>query len=109
MKFDPKTLNVLSVRLHGKHIGVITRLAGDRQLLAFERDYVDDEKRPTLSLSFKGSPGGLVTHAVLLEPSPRRPPARISREARGRESRARILPPCHARRRPFRRACHRAA
>jgi serine/threonine-protein kinase HipA len=61
MKFDPKKLNTLSVRLHGKHIGVITRLAGDRQLFAFEQDYIDDEKRPTLSLSFKGSTGGLVT------------------------------------------------
>jgi serine/threonine-protein kinase HipA len=62
MKFDPKKLNALSVRLHGKHIGVITRLAGDRQLFAFEQDYIDDPQRPTLSLSFKGSTGGLVTN-----------------------------------------------
>ena len=61
MKFDPKKLNALSVRLHGKQIGVITRLAGDRQLFAFEQDYIDDQHRPTLSLSFKGSTGGLVT------------------------------------------------
>jgi serine/threonine-protein kinase HipA len=61
MKFDPKKLNALSVRLHGKQIGVITRLAGDRQLFAFEQDYIDDQQRPTLSLSFKGSTGGLVT------------------------------------------------
>lgn len=61
MKFDPKKLNALSVRLYGKHIGVITRLAGDRQFFAFEQDYIDDQKRPTLSLSFKGSTGGLVT------------------------------------------------
>lgn len=61
MKFDPKTMNALSVRLHKKHIGVITRLAGDRQLFAFEQEYIDDPKRPTLSLSFKGSTGGLVT------------------------------------------------
>jgi serine/threonine-protein kinase HipA len=65
MKFDPKNLNALSVRLHGKHIGVITRLAGDRQLFAFEQDYIDDENRPTLSLSFKGSTGGLVTQTRL--------------------------------------------
>jgi len=44
-----------------RHIGVITRLAGDRQFFAFEEDYIDDPKRPTLSLSFKGSTGGLVT------------------------------------------------
>jgi len=61
MKFDPKKLNALSVRLHEKHIGAITRLAGDRQFFAFEQDYIDDQKRPTLSLSFKGSTGGLVT------------------------------------------------
>ena len=30
MKFDPKKLKALSVRLYGKQIGVITRLAGDR-------------------------------------------------------------------------------
>ena len=61
MRFDPKKLNALSVRLHGRQIGVITRLAGDRQLFAFEQDYIDDPQRPTLSLSFKGSTGGLVT------------------------------------------------
>lgn len=62
MRFDPKKLNTLSVRLHDKQIGVITRLAGDRQLFAFEQDYIDDPQRPTLSLSFKGSTGGLVTN-----------------------------------------------
>jgi serine/threonine-protein kinase HipA len=61
MRFDPKKLNALSVRLYGKQIGVITRLAGDRQLFAFEQDYIDEPERPTLSLSFKGSTGGLVT------------------------------------------------
>ena len=62
MKFDAKKLNALSVRLYGKQIGVITRLAGDRQLFAFEQDYIDDQERPTLSLSFKGRTGGLVTN-----------------------------------------------
>src|SRR5208283_3442598 len=71
MKFDPKKLNALSVRLHGRQIGVITRLAGDRQLFAFEQDYIDDSQRPTLSLSFKGRTGGLVT---ILRPVSRRVP-----------------------------------
>ena len=62
MRFDKEKLNALSVRLYGKRIGVITRLAGDRQLFAFEQDYIDDPQRPTLSLSFKGSTGGLVTN-----------------------------------------------
>jgi len=51
----------LAVQLHGQRIGVITRLAGDRQLFAFEQRYVDDPERPTLSLSFKGRGGALVT------------------------------------------------
>src|SRR5438105_4717351 len=71
MKFDPKTINALSVCLHKRHIGVITRLAGDRQLFAFEQEYIDDPKRPTLSLSFKGSTGGLVTQT---RPTARRVP-----------------------------------
>ena len=61
MKFDPKKLNALAVRLHGRQIGVINRLAGERQIFAFEQDYIDDPQRPTLSLSFKSSTGGLVT------------------------------------------------
>ena len=66
MKFS-----TLSVQLHGRHIGVITRLAGDRQLFAFEQDYIDDPQRPTLSLSFKGCTGRLVT---TLRPVTRRLP-----------------------------------
>jgi serine/threonine-protein kinase HipA len=62
MRFDPKKLNALSVRLYGQQIGVIIRLAGDRQLFAFEQNYIDDPQRPTLSLSFKGSTGGLMTN-----------------------------------------------
>jgi serine/threonine-protein kinase HipA len=60
MKPDPK-LNALAVRLHGRQIGIINRLAGDRHLFSFEQEYVDDPDRPTLSLSFKGQSGGLVT------------------------------------------------
>lgn len=71
MKFDPKKLNALFVHLHGRQIGVITRLAGDRQLFAFEQDYIEDPQRPTLSLAFKGRSGGLVT---ILRPVPRRVP-----------------------------------
>lgn len=60
MKLDPK-LNALSVQLHGQQIGIINRLAGDRHLFSFEQEYVDDPNRPTMSLSFKGQRGGLVT------------------------------------------------
>jgi serine/threonine-protein kinase HipA len=66
MNFDPKTLNALAVNLHGRRIGVINRIGGDRHLFSFEQDYIDDANRPILSLSFKGQAGGLVipTRAV---------------------------------------------
>jgi serine/threonine-protein kinase HipA len=60
MKSDPK-LNALAVHLYGQRIGVINRLAGDHHLFSFEQGYVDNPSRPTLSLSFKGQSGGLVT------------------------------------------------
>ena len=60
-KSDFAQFHALAVNLGGRRIGVINRLAGDRQLFAFEQDYVDDPHRPTLSLSFKGERGGLVT------------------------------------------------
>ncbi len=53
--------DALAVRLHGQKIGVINRLAGDKYLFAFDQPYVDDLNRPTLSLSFKGTSGGLIT------------------------------------------------
>ena len=53
--------SALAVFLHGRRIGVITRLAGDRHIFAFEEDHVHDPGRPTLSLAFKSASGGLVT------------------------------------------------
>ena len=50
----------LAVLLHGKRIGVIHRLSGDRYLFAFDEAYVENPDRPTLSLSYK-SASGLVT------------------------------------------------
>jgi serine/threonine-protein kinase HipA len=66
MNSNSKTLNALAVNLHGRRIGVINRIGGDRHLFSFEQDYIDDANRPTLSLSFKGQKGGLVipTRAV---------------------------------------------
>jgi serine/threonine-protein kinase HipA len=63
MSLDPRKLRALAVRLHDRQIGVITRLAGDHQLFAFEEDYADDPARPTLSLSFKGAGGKLINPA----------------------------------------------
>jgi serine/threonine-protein kinase HipA len=61
MTSDPASAKALDVHLHDRRIGIINRLAGDRQLFAFEQDYVDDPNRPTLSLSFKGQSNALVT------------------------------------------------
>ena len=51
----------LAVLLHGKRIGVINRLSGDRYLFAFDEAYVEDTNRPTLSLSYKGATGLVTT------------------------------------------------
>jgi serine/threonine-protein kinase HipA len=54
-------LSVLEIFLHEKVIGTLTLLAGDRSLFAFNQAYIDDDNRPTLSLSFKDALGGLIT------------------------------------------------
>lgn len=61
MALDPK-LNALAVDLNGRRVGIINRLAGDQHIFSFEQEYLDDvEHRPTLSLSFKGSTGRLIS------------------------------------------------
>lgn len=54
-------VSVLEVLLHGKPIGTLTLVQGLRTLFAFNEEYVEDEARPTLSLSFKDQFGGLLT------------------------------------------------
>lgn len=54
-------VSVLEVRLHGEPIGTLTHLQGDRTIFTFNQDYVDNNNRPTLSLSFKDNLGGLIT------------------------------------------------
>lgn len=61
MKSDLINIRSLVVHLHDERVGVINRLAGDRQLFAFDQEYVDDLDRHTMSLSFKGRSGLLVT------------------------------------------------
>jgi serine/threonine-protein kinase HipA len=75
MDTPQRTLSALSIDLHGRHIGTILRLAGDRQVFAFEQSYIDDPQRPTLSLSFKGQTGELRTD---LQQVTRRVPAFFS-------------------------------
>ena len=62
MKSNQQEINALAIRLQGNQIGIINRLAGDRHIFSFEQDYIDNPQRPTLSLSFKGLTGELVTN-----------------------------------------------
>lgn len=69
MKFDTQNINALAVKLKDYRIGIINRLAGDRYLFSFEQEYIDDPQRPTLSLSFKGQVGRLITSTRLFNSS----------------------------------------
>lgn len=52
---------ILTVLLHGKPVGTLTRIEGDRTIFAFDEDYIADENRPTLSLGFRDTLGELIT------------------------------------------------
>ena len=56
-------ISVLDVRLHGQAIATLTHLQGDRTIFAFNQEYVEDNSRPTLSLSYKDDLGGLITNS----------------------------------------------
>lgn len=53
--------DVLEVLLEGRRIGAITYIGGDRSVFSFDKAYLADPARPTLSLSFKDVHGGLIT------------------------------------------------
>jgi serine/threonine-protein kinase HipA len=54
-------VSVLNVLLYGERIGTITLVPQERSLFAFNQAYIDNPKRPTLSLSFKDKLGELIT------------------------------------------------
>ena len=54
-------VRVLDVLLHGAPIGTLTHVPGDRTLFALVEDYVADEHRSVLGLSFKDRLGELIT------------------------------------------------
>jgi serine/threonine-protein kinase HipA len=54
-------VSVLEILLHGKPIGTLTLIQGSRTLFAFNQAYIDDARRPVLSLSFKDQFGQLLT------------------------------------------------
>lgn len=51
----------LDINLHGKPIGEIIILPGDRSIFSFKEDYIENTNRDTLSLSFKNPYGELNT------------------------------------------------
>jgi serine/threonine-protein kinase HipA len=54
-------VSVLEVHLYNEPIGTLTRIAGDRSILAFNESYIANENRPTLGLRFKDEVGDLIT------------------------------------------------
>ena len=68
---DDDSASPLVVRLHGRRIGAVRSKAGGRSVFAFEQAYIEDDARPTLSLSVKRRSGRLVQsrmHKALLPP-----------------------------------------
>lgn len=51
----------LRIYLNETPVGVLSLLPGDTSVFAFDEDYVQDARRPTLSLSFKAATGQLLT------------------------------------------------
>jgi len=64
-------VSVLNVLFYGERIGTLTFLQGERTLFAFNDTYINNENRPTLSLSFKDGLGNLITD---LKPTRQRVP-----------------------------------
>lgn len=50
----------LDILLHGRRIGTLARLDGDRSIFTFDETYLADEGRPTLSLAYRDSYGGII-------------------------------------------------
>jgi len=61
------SVTVLDLLLHGERVGTLTLLPGDRVLFTFSDDHIARERRPTLSLSFKGDLGALVTDVPITQ------------------------------------------
>ena len=54
-------VSILNVLLHGRKIGTLTHLGGEKTVFAFTEDYINNPNRQTLSLSFKDMHGDLIT------------------------------------------------
>ena len=51
----------LSVLLHGREVGTITYIGGERTIFSLTETYIEDSQRPTLGLRFKDRYGRLIT------------------------------------------------
>ena len=60
-------VQVLTVQLNNREVGILTRLPDDRVVFTFDESYREDSNRPILSLSFKTTDGGVAS-----EPRPTR-------------------------------------
>lgn len=54
-------VTVLEILLYSIPVGTLTLVQGDRSIFAFNKSYIEDPERPTLSLSFKDNIGELIT------------------------------------------------
>ena len=54
-------VSILDVQLYGEPVGTLTRVAGDRNLFAFNEAYIENAARPVLGLAFKDQFGELIT------------------------------------------------
>lgn len=54
-------VRTLIVKLYDEPIGTLTHLPSDRSIFAFSEHYIEDEGRPTLSLSFKDEFGEILS------------------------------------------------
>src|SRR3546814_16012150 len=50
----------LDILLHGRRIGTIARLDGDRSIFSFDEAYANDPARATLSLAYRDTNGALI-------------------------------------------------
>src|SRR3546814_14853119 len=50
----------LDILLHGRRIGTIARLDGDRSIFFFDEAYANDPARATLSLAYRDTHGALI-------------------------------------------------
>ena len=54
-------ITILEILLYSEPVGTLTRIPGDKSIFAFNESYVEEAERPTLSLSFKGHLGELLS------------------------------------------------